>query len=71
MFFVVRSSLSPEAVYVFKGVDFSAFLENRILFPPLRDTFYHEIQIISSLPKHPNILPPSNTFVIVSKIGDD
>ena len=67
---VVRSSLSPEALYVFKGVDFGAFLENRIAFLPLRDVCYHEIRTISSLPKHPNIISPSNTFVAVSKIGD-
>ena len=68
---VVRSSLSPEALYVFKGVDFGTFLENRVAFLPLRDVCYHEIRTISSLPKHPNIMPPTNTFVTVSKIGDN
>ena len=68
---VVRSSLSPESLYVFKGVDFGTFLENRIAFLPLRDVCYHEIRTISTLPKHPNIIPPSHTFVTVSKIGND
>ena len=68
---VVRSSLSPEALYVFKGVEFGTFLENPIAFLPLRDVCYHEIRTVASLPKHPNIIPPSNTFVTASKIGDD
>ena len=68
---MVRSSLSPESLYVFKGVDFGTFLENRIAFLPSRDICYHEIRTISTLPKHPNIIPPSHTFVTVSKIGDD
>lgn len=68
---VVRSSLNPEALYVFKGVDFGVFLENPVNFLPLRDICYHEIRTISSLPKHPNIMPSTNTFVTVSKIGDN
>ena len=68
---VVRSSPSSKALYVFKGLDFDAFLESRTDFHPQRDVCYHEIRTISSLPKHPNIMPPPNTLVTVRKIGDD
>ena len=68
---VVRSSPSSKALYVFKGVDFSAFLESRADFQFQTDICYHEIRTIWSLPKHPNIVPPPNTLVTVRKIGDD
>lgn len=68
---LVRSSPSSKALYVFKGLDFGAFLESRADFQLQRDACYHEIRTISSLPKHPNIISPPNTFVTVRKIGDD
>lgn len=68
---VVRSSPSSETLYVFKGVDFGAFLESRADFEHQKDVCYHEIRTISSLPPHPNIIPPSNTFVTVRKVEDD
>ena len=67
---VVRSYLSPEVLYVIKGVAFGTISENRTAFLPPRDVCYHEIWTISSLPKYPSIIPPLNTFVTVSKIGD-
>lgn len=68
---LVRSSPSSKGLYVFKGLDFGAFLESRADFQLQRDACYHEIRTISSLPKHPNITSPPNTFVTVRKIGDD
>ena len=68
---VVRSSPGSEALYVFKGVDFGTFLESRADFQHQKDICYHEIQTISSLPEHPNTIPPPNTFVTVRKIGND
>ncbi|KAL8745462.1 MAG: hypothetical protein Q9190_002399 [Brigantiaea leucoxantha] len=65
---VVRSS---ETLYVFKGVDFGLFLESQANFKLQKDVCYHEIRTISSLPAHPNIVAPSNTFVTVRKIDDD
>lgn len=65
---LVRSS---ETLYVFKGVDFGAFLESRADFKHQKDVCYHEIRTISSLPPHPNIIPLLDTFVTVRKIGDD
>lgn len=68
---VVRSSPSSKALHVFKGVEFGAFLEWGANFPHVRDSCYNEIRMISSLPKHPNIVPPPNILVTVRKIGDD
>ena len=68
---VVRSSQSSDALYVFKGVEFGAFLESPGDFHYRRDTCYYEIRTIASLPKHPNIIPPPNTLVTVREIGDD
>ena len=64
---VVRSSPGSEALYVFKGVDFGTFLESRADFQHQKDVCYHEIQTISSLPEHPNTIPPPNTFVTTNK----
>ena len=67
---VVRSSPSSETLYVFKGIDFGAFLESRAEFEHQKDVCYHEIRTISSLPLHPHIIPPPTTFVTVRKIDD-
>ena len=67
----VRWSPSSKALYVFQGIDFGAFLESQADFQHQRDVCYHEIRTISSLPKHPNIIPSSNILVTVRKIGDD
>ena len=68
---LVRSSPGSEALYVFKGVDFGIFLESCANFQYQKDVCYHEIRTISSLPEHPNIISPPNTFVTVGKIGND
>ena len=68
---LVRSSPSSKTLCVFKGVDFGTFLESRTDFQHLKDICYHEIQTISSLPEHPNIIAPPNTFVTVRKMGND
>ncbi|MCJ1407364.1 hypothetical protein MMC19_001435 [Ptychographa xylographoides] len=67
---VVHSSLDSETLYVFKGIDFGAFLESRADFEHQKDVFYHEIRTIASLPRHPNIIPPPTTFVAVGNIKD-
>ena len=68
---LVRTSSSSDSLYVFKGVDFGTFLESRTDFEHQRDVCYHEIRTISSLPRHPYIIPPPNTIVTVRKIADD
>jgi len=68
---VVRISSSSETLHVFKGVDFGAFLESRVDFELQKEVCYHEIRTIRSLPPHPHIVPPPNTFVTVRKTDDD
>lgn len=68
---VVRRSSSSDSLYVFKGVNFGTFLESPADFEHRKKVFYHEIHTISSLPRHPNILPPATTFVTVGNVGDD
>ena len=68
---VVRSFPCSETLYVFRGVDFGAFLESRADFKHQRDVCYHEIQTISSLPLHSHIIPLPTTFVTVRKVDDD
>lgn len=68
---VVRRSSSSDSLYVFKGVNFGTFLESPADFEHRKKVFYHEIQTISSLPRHPNIIPPATTFVTVGNVGDD
>ncbi|KAI4114213.1 MAG: hypothetical protein LQ345_004977 [Seirophora villosa] len=60
-----------EMLYVFKGVDLGTFLESPTDFALQRDVCYHEVQSMSLLPRHPNIMPPPNTFVSVKIIAGD
>jgi len=68
---VVRCSSGSGSLHVFKGVDFGTFLESRADFEHRKDVCYHEIRTISSLPRHPNIIPPTDVFATVQKIEDD
>lgn len=68
---VVRISSDPQTLFVFKGVDFGTFLESRADFKHRKDVCYQEIRTICSLPKHPNIISPPNTFVIARKVNDN
>jgi hypothetical protein len=66
---VVRKSSGSEDLYVFKGLDFLAFLgENYYDF--FKDSYYHEIRTLYSLPKHPNIKKPPSIFVTTGKTED-
>ncbi|KAL8713168.1 MAG: hypothetical protein Q9220_002689 [cf. Caloplaca sp. 1 TL-2023] len=65
---VVRSA---GASYVFKGVDFGAYLESRTDFKHLQEVCMQEIRTIASLPPHPNIVPPPSKLVTVRKMNDD
>lgn len=67
---LVRSFERPGKLYVFKGVDFGLFLESSIDFPHERDTFYHELRITASMPRHPNIIPPPDILVLATRVQD-
>lgn len=68
---IVRISSDPKTLFVFKGVDFGMFLESRADFKHRKDVCYHEIRTICSLPNHPNIIPPPNTFVCARKSNEN
>ncbi|CAD6591756.1 MAG: hypothetical protein ASARMPREDX12_005406 [Alectoria sarmentosa] len=68
---LVRSSLSSEALYVFKGLDFGGFLDSRANFPHRKNILYHEIKTIFSLPRHANIIPLPTQFVTARRHPDD
>ena len=68
---VVHTKSNPDVLYVFKGVDFGAFLadsaencEHR------KDDCYHEIKTITLLPPYTNIISPPTIFVTVKGIMD-
>lgn len=67
---VVRRSSNSDALYVFKGVNFGAFLESPADFSHRKDVCYHEIRTTCSLPKHPNINPPPSVFVTARGLED-
>lgn len=60
---VVRKSPGAKALYVFKGVFFGDFLEDRAIYQIRRNACYNEIRTISAIPKHSNITPPKTIFV--------
>ena len=69
---VVHSKSNPDALYVFKGADFGAFLEGSTkYFEHRKDDCYHEIRITTSVPHHPNIVSPPSIFVTVRSIEND
>jgi hypothetical protein len=67
---LVHSPERPGKLYVFKGLDFSYFLGNVVDFLLERDAFYHSLQIISSMPRRPNIIPPPEFLVVATKVQD-
>ncbi|UKZ48157.1 hypothetical protein TrVGV298_002393 [Trichoderma virens] len=50
-------------LYVYKGLSFRLFLEGEADYKSERDTFYRELEVIYSLPRHPNILLPPSSLV--------
>ncbi|KAL7916868.1 putative serine/threonine protein kinase, variant 1 [Trichoderma velutinum] len=50
-------------LYVYKGLGFRLFMEDQAEYKSERDTFYHELEVICSLPAHPNILRAPSLLV--------
>lgn len=65
-----RTSPRPNALYIFKGINFGVFLMSPVDFRHWKDDCYHEIQTICSLPRHPNIIPPPSVFVTTRGVED-
>ena len=53
---VAPSALTKE-LYVYKGLTFRSFLELGCEYENKRDVLFHELDVISKPPKHPNIIP--------------
>ncbi|ROT38519.1 kinase-like protein [Sodiomyces alkalinus F11] len=70
---VVRrvSTAMSKSLYVLKGVDFGDFLTSPDEFTHDRDVFYRAIQILSSMPPHPNILSPPPIIAVAGLSGDE
>ena len=56
-----------KTTYVYKGLSFRLFLEQGTGFRTERQAFYHELGLIYSLPRHPNIVSPPS-FLVTAKI---
>ena len=70
---VMRRSSDGEdkSRYVFKGPGFGDFLASRKDFAHIRDMFYHSVKTITSIPPHPNILPPAPILVVARFPADE
>ena len=68
---VVRISSTPESLFVFKGIDFGAYLDSPAIFPSRRDMCYHEMRTVRSLPRHANIVSPPEILVTVGNTDDN
>ena len=70
---VVRRASTPESksLYVLKGIDFGDFLTSQNEFIHHRDVFYHAIQILCSMPPHPNIVSPPRIIAVTGNPEDE
>ena len=67
---VVRLPSIADSLFVYKGIDFTTYLDSPTNFPQRRDMFYHEIKTVWSLPGHPNIITPPQTLVVIGNVDD-
>ena len=67
---LVRISRVPGALYVYKGLSFSMYLESANDFIHERNAFYHEVRTTCSMPRHPNIITPPNCVVLADTVGN-
>lgn len=64
---------NPESQFVFKGIDFRTFLnlyESGHIKEEVK-IYYRSVELVSSMPPHPNIMAPANALVTICKTGDD
>ncbi|EPE34282.1 Protein kinase-like (PK-like) [Glarea lozoyensis ATCC 20868] len=69
---LVYNASDPLTKYVFKGINFRTFLngyENGHILEEIK-SFYRPMELIASMPRHPNIMAPAQTLVTVCKPGD-
>lgn len=59
----LEDGTDSKTTYVYKGLSFRLFLEQGAGFGDERKAFYHELGLIYSLPRHPNVVSPPNFLV--------
>ncbi|KAM0805143.1 kinase-like domain-containing protein [Usnea florida] len=70
---LVHTVSNPNSQLVFKGIDFRTFLhfyESGHIKEEVK-TYYRSMELVSSMPPHPNIMAPANALVTICKTGDD
>ncbi|KAL8945381.1 MAG: hypothetical protein Q9211_000090 [Gyalolechia sp. 1 TL-2023] len=70
---LVHTVSNPKSQFVFKGIDFRTFLnlcESGHIKEEVK-TYYRSMELVSSMPPHPNIMAPANALVTICKTGDD
>ena len=69
---IVRQTLTdnPQSLHVLKSLEFGDFLASQDAFMCDRDAFYHAINVVFSLPPHPNIQPPPRIIAIIGNQDD-
>ncbi|KAH0495056.1 hypothetical protein TgHK011_008628 [Trichoderma gracile] len=60
---LVHLSSEPNSLYAMKTIDFTDLLDSHEEFTYNRNSLYHSIKLISSIPPHPNIQPPPRILV--------
>lgn len=70
---LVHTASDPKALFVFKGIDFRTFLNDRESGHIREEVkiYYRSTELVSNMPRHPNIMAPAQTFVTIRKSGDD
>ena len=69
----VHTLSDPESEFVFKGIDFKTFLnfyESGHIEEEVK-IFYRSTELVSNMPRHPNIMAPAQILVTICKNGDD
>ncbi|KAI1175975.1 kinase-like domain-containing protein [Nemania sp. FL0916] len=70
---LVHTPSDPLSQFVFKGIDFRTFLnsyESGHIHEEVK-IFYRSMELVSNMPRHPNIIGPAQIVVTICKHGDD
>ncbi|WEW59252.1 hypothetical protein PRK78_004721 [Emydomyces testavorans] len=70
---LVHTASDPQTQLVFKGIDFRTFLntyESGHIQEEIK-IYYRSMELVSNMPRHPNIMAPAQTLVTICKHGDD
>ncbi|MCJ1422408.1 hypothetical protein MMC29_000288 [Sticta canariensis] len=70
---LVHTTSDPTSQLVFKGIDFRTFLNNYESGHIQEEVkiYYRSTELVSNMPRHPNIMAPAQTLVTICKPGDD